>query len=180
VAISSVLIEGPTEEPLTLDQGKLRAGLDWPTGDPRDDLMTGFIAAARSQVEQRTGLALLTQTRDVTFAWLECVMPLPWQALPVQSMTDPAGNPVASTRYRVEGRSVYWGVAPPVGTWRIVAGWPSPAALALEAPLLVHAVGLLTAHYATLGRDLAVLDTVSTVPAGFEDAIAPYVLVVVP
>src|SRR5258705_9577128 len=61
----SVLVTPPALEPLTLDQGKLRAGLDWVAGDPRDALMTGFIQAARSQVEQDTGLALLTQTRDV-------------------------------------------------------------------------------------------------------------------
>jgi uncharacterized phiE125 gp8 family phage protein len=81
-SVSSVLIDGPTEEPLTLDEAKLRAGLDWAPGDPRDALMTGFIAAARSLVEQRTGLALLTQTREITITTTDLVMPIPWQALP--------------------------------------------------------------------------------------------------
>src|SRR5262245_24487473 len=86
----SVLIAGPTEEPITLDEAKLRAGLDWEPGDPRDALMQGFIAAARNQVEQDTGLALLTQTREVTVLVPPGggVVPLPMQALPLQAITD--------------------------------------------------------------------------------------------
>jgi hypothetical protein len=43
---------------------------------------------------------------------------------------------------------------------------------------LVQAVGLLTAHYATLGRDLALSGTMTPVPMGYEEAIAPYRLIV--
>jgi hypothetical protein len=172
LSVSSVLVEGPTEEPFTLDEAKLLAGLDWDAGDPRDDLMSGFIAAARSQVEQDTGLALLTQTRTVTItAPYGGAVPLPVQALPVQSITDPTGSDVIG--------------APPsvltAGTWLIVSGWPDAATLQAEAPLLRHAVGLLIAHYATLGRDLATIDAaVVTIPYGYAEAIAPYQLVWVP
>jgi len=191
----SVLVTPPTIEPLTLTQGKLRAGLDWLVGDPRDDLMTGFIAAARSKVEQDTGLALLTQTRDVYFdRWPYGTVPLelPAQSTPLQSVTsvkstDTAGavNTLDPSTYLVDVASGRIGLSAS-GVWptdlrpfqpiviRIVAGWTS---VALMPPLLVHAVGLLTAHYATLGRDLASLNTISEVPQGYEDAVAPYRLV---
>src|SRR5436190_19232784 len=85
----SVLVTPPSVEPLTLDDAKLRANLDWVAGDPRDALMSGFIAAARSKVEQDTGLALLTQTRDV---YLDAVqgrtIDLPSQSRPLQSVAS--------------------------------------------------------------------------------------------
>jgi len=180
-ALASVLVEAPTEEPLTLADGKLRAGLDWPVGDPRDDLMTGFIAAARSQVEQDTGLALLTQTRDITLytTITSGIFPLPLQALPVQSVTTPTGIRIDAASW-----SDWWTTMPaPIapGTWRIVAGWPSAAALKAEVPLLVQAVGLLTAHYATFGRDLASdARHVEKLPMGYDECIAPYRLIWVP
>ena len=42
-------------------------------------------------------------------------------------------------------------------------------------PRLLFAIGLLTAHYATLGRDLASIDVTTEIPYGYEDSIAPYV-----
>jgi uncharacterized phiE125 gp8 family phage protein len=187
LAVSSVLVIGPTEEPLTLADGKLRAGLDWPAGDPRDDLMNAFIAAARSQVEQDTGLALLTQTRDITYAPItdpEAYILLPAQAWPVQSVTAPTGQVVAASMFTAQPstRGLQFVTSMDVaGTWRIVAGWPDAAALKAEAPLLVQAVGLLTAHYATLGRDLASeARHMETVPQGYDACIAPYRLIWVP
>ena len=174
VAVASVLVTAPTEEPLTLDEAKLRAGLDWSAGDPRDALLASFIAAARSQVEQDTGLALLTQTRDVTIAAGCSGQPIPWQAWPVQSLTD-LGNGMRVAPRSLSDWSAIWTTG---GSWRIVAGWPSAAALLADAPLLVQAVGLLTAHYATLGRDLALAGSLAPVPMGYEEAIAPYRLIV--
>jgi len=78
--VTSTLVIAPTEEPLTLDEAKLRAGLDWVAGDPRDALMTGFIAAARAKVEHDTGLALLTQTRNVLVNASVNGPLIPWQA----------------------------------------------------------------------------------------------------
>lgn len=186
-------------EPLTLVEGKLRAGLDWVGGDPRDGLMTGFIAAARSKVEQDTGLALLLQTRDVFFDALPRQGPivLPAQSRPLQAVTSIASidtsdsvNTLDAANYVVDlasGRiglsllSVWPTDLRPFQPWaiRIVSGWPSVAALQAAAPLLVHAVGLLTAHYATLGRDLASLDPATEVPQGYADVISSYVPVVV-
>jgi uncharacterized phiE125 gp8 family phage protein len=187
LSVSSVLVDGPTFEPLTLDEGKLRAGLDWAADDARDDLMKSFIAAARSQVEHDTGLALPMQTRDVTYtdaaiaaSWL----PLPVQAWPVQSVTAPDGRVLDASVFTADPSkralqfSTPMGVA---GTWRIIAGWPTVDALKAEAPLLVHAVGLLTAHYATLGRDLASEGhIVNAIPMGYDEAIAPYRLIWMP
>jgi hypothetical protein len=182
ISVSSVLVTGPTEEPITLDQAKLAAGLDWPSGDPRDAQMQGFIAAARQQVELDTGLALLTQTRDVTieasaaYGW---VIPMPSQAMPVQTISGPTA---LDLNRAVRQTSDGWWLAVPTGTWRIVAGWPDRTALQAEAPLLVHAVTLLTAHYATIGRDLTAMrgDGFGVTPMGYAEAIQPYRLVVLP
>jgi uncharacterized phiE125 gp8 family phage protein len=193
----SVLVTPPVIEPLTLTEAKLRAGLDWVGGDPRDALMTGFIAAARAKVEADTGLALLTQTRDVYFdAIRDRTIVLPAQSRPLQSVTsfkstDTAGavNTLDPLNYVVDLASGRLGLALG-GMWptdlrpfqpyvlRIVAGWTS---VALMPPPLVHAVGLMTAHYATVGRDVAAMERVSgiDVPYGYDDVIAPYKLVVV-
>jgi len=196
--VFSVLVTPPVEEPLTLEDAKLRAGLDWSAGDPRDALISGFIAAARSKVEQDTGLALLTQTRDVYCDTLTTPIWLPAQSLPLQSVssiksTDTAGvvQTLDPGQYVTDLGSGRIGLALG-GAWpsdlrpfqpfviRIVAGWASVALLTAQAPLLVHAVGLLTAHYATAGRDVVALGaTVERVPYGYEDAIAPHRLVVV-
>lgn len=186
--VASVLMTPPTAEPLTLAEAKLRAGLDWPAGDPRDALMEAFISAARAKVEVDTGLALLTQTRAITFSadWAQAadsgIVPLPMHALPLQSLTDPDGVPVPQSRYRdgfAQRRNVLQlAVTDPVGTWTIVSGWENPGVLLKEAPLLVQAVGLLVAHFATAGRDLAIVGTiVSQTPLGYEACIEAYRLV---
>jgi uncharacterized phiE125 gp8 family phage protein len=177
--VQSVLLVAPAFEPLTLDEAKLRAGLDWPAGDPRDALMTSFIHAARQKVEQDTGLALCKQTRQITIAidaGSTLVLPLPTQALPLLSVTDPLGRARHIDRaLRPAALTLPDAVS---GEWTIESGWPDAATLAAEAPLLVHAVGLLCAHYATLGRDLAGVGHLSfTVPQGYDDAIDPFRLV---
>lgn len=186
-------------EPLTLAQGKLRANLDWVDGDPRDDLMTGFIAAARHKVEQDTGLALLTQTRDVYFdamprwRWRTPVE-LPAQSRPLQAVTSikwvDTGDVLQTldpNQYVIDLASARIGLSLS-GIWpfdvrpfqpyvvRLRSGWPAVAQI--PAPL-VHAVGLLTAHYATVGRDIAAVERVSgiEVPFGYREAIEPYCLV---
>lgn len=187
-------------EPLTLEQGKLRAGLEnWAPGDPREPLMTGFIAAARSKVEQDTGLALLQQTRDVYFdAIAGSRFTLPALSQPLQAVTSVSSIDTADVvhvldpaQYVVDLASARLGLAIG-GAWptdlrpfqpyvvRIVAGYPSIARLQAAAPLLWHAVGLLTAHYATVGRDLTTVGTIiDTTPQGYDDAISSYIPVVV-
>lgn len=185
---TSVIVTPPIE-PFTLDQAKLRAGLDWAFGDPRDDLMTDFIAAARSKVEQDTGLALLTQTRDVRFdSCGGCAagpLVLPSQSLPLQqivsiTITDSQGGVslVDPEDYTVDlgtGR-ICWLSASGAVVVRIICGWE----LADLPPLLRHAVGLLIAHYATFGRDVVLVGhIVATTPYGYEEAIQAYCLVTV-
>lgn len=167
--VSSVLVDGPVAEPLTLDEAKLRAGLDWPAGDPRDALMLSFIKAAREKVEADTGLALLEQTRRVTIrARAGELLPLPAQTIPTVSITPDAGHAYPPTFDGIVLASDY------DATLTVVAGWPTPAALAAEAPLLVQAVGLLVAHMATLGRDLAAFEESFLLPLGYAEAIATY------
>jgi uncharacterized phiE125 gp8 family phage protein len=196
----SVLVTAPVIEPLSLAQAKLRAGLDWADGDPRDQLALDFLAAARAKVEQDTGLALLTQTRDVYLdAIYGSTIVLPDQSRPLQSVTsikstDTAGivQTLDPLNYVVDLASGRIGLAIG-GAWpsdlrpfqpyvlRIVAGWTSAALLLAAAPLLVHAVGLMVAHYATVGRDATTVGTIiTTTPYGYDDAISGYVPVVVP
>lgn len=194
----SVLVVPPAEEPLTLEQAKARAGLDWLSPDERDALLMGFVSAARSKVEQDTGLALLTQTRDV---YLEAfplttygVLRLPAQCRPVQSVSSLCWFDVSGAKVTVPAAAYVVDLArgeiglSAVGAWppfsslrpvapivvTVVAGWPDADILAKHAPLLVHAVGLLTAHYATAGRDLASGDGLTETPLGYAASVAPY------
>lgn len=191
---TSTVVTPPSVEPLTLAQAKLRAGLDWLEGDPRDAQMLGFIRAARAKVEDDTGLALLTQTRDVTLdAVIGSVLTLPPQSRPLQSVTaitymDRANGQqtFAPSEYVVDFAAGRIGLAfgaawasdvRPFQPWtiRIVSGWETVEAIP---PSLVHAVGLMTAHYATFGRDvLQVGHIVAPTPYGYEEAIAAYVRV---
>jgi uncharacterized phiE125 gp8 family phage protein len=196
----NVLVTAPTEEPITLDEAKLAAGLDWPSGDPRDAQMTGFIAAARERVERDTGLALLTQTRDVYLSGLIAPQDWPAPVQPLQSILSVDENLDDGTRVALPSDA--WTTAPgapikvkpgkaaaavaaavppntppefdPVYPYivRVIVGWTTVAEIP---PLLTFAVGLLTAHYATAGRDIVALgERVAALPMGYEDAIADY------
>jgi len=189
LACYSLLAVPPTEEPITAAEAKLRAGLDWPTTDPREALMAQYIAAARNLVERETGLALLTQTREIYFCPYDptAPIPLPPQSTPLQSFTVDAWTPVAFPVPIGMARPVL-GMMPMTTDWllpagtvgaklTVVAGWPSVDALKAEAPTLIHAVGLLVAHMLTLGKDLAITGAVAAIsetPQGFEDCIAPH------
>ncbi|MEP7304211.1 MAG: hypothetical protein ABJA98_01710 [Acidobacteriota bacterium] len=189
-----MLVTAPVLEPLTLEQAKLRAGLDWAAGDPRDVLMTGFIQTARNQVERETGVALLEQTHAVPIRAGCRTFELPFR--PVTSVVVEAVDPTtgvvtawSASPYVIDPSSVDPTPAritlPSGGVWpsglraTLVVGFETVEELQASAPGLVHAVGLLTAHYATLGRDLAVVDAggLLAIPMGYEDAIAPYRLV---
>lgn len=183
-------------EPLTVAQGKLLAGLDWPDGDPRDDLMAQFIRAARAQVELDIGQAMLAQMRDVSYDALPqdavggIALPqlcVPLQAIVSISVLDDAGTAqtIPPTSYLVDltsGRFALTGELPAARafqpwTVRVVAG---RRAISDIPPPLMQAIGLLTAHYATFGRDLVIAtDRASDVPHGYEDAIWPFKPVVI-
>jgi uncharacterized phiE125 gp8 family phage protein len=188
----AVLVTPPTVEPLTLAEAKVRAGVDWVVGDPRDALLQSFIAAARSKVEHDTGLALLPQARDLYYDEIGGgILTLPDFTMPLASATikwtSSAGvvTTIDPAQYIVDlaGGRIAWAVGAVLPSdlrafqpWVIhcVSGWPTPAALKAEAPILVHLVGLLVAHYATLGRDFATIDPMTEVPGGYADQIQPY------
>lgn len=160
------LVTPPAEELFTVEEIKLRAALSWPTTtppDPRDQMIEDYIRAARAKVELDTGLALLTQVREVTFQTAPVagtIPPLPPQCLPVQALQT---------------------ISPTV--MQVTAGWPTVDDLIDEAPGLHQAVGLLATHYATLGRDLAITGAVASiniVPEGYEALIEAYRLVWIP
>jgi hypothetical protein len=107
------------------------------------------------------------------------------QSLPLQSLTDPDGNPFPSTLWRsgFAQRVSTLQVGPAArlvsGRWLAVAGWLDVAALQRDAPLLVQAVGMLVGHYATVARDLTIVGTiVATTPMGYDACIDPYRLVI--
>jgi len=189
----SVLVTPPTEEPITVQEAKLRAGLDWAPTDPREALVPKYIAAARHLVEKETGLALLKQTRDIYFCPYDPTQPfpLPSQSTPLQEIVSlvvwepplllptPQFGPAKRALQAVIPSPQDW-TLPPAGAaakMTIISGWPDVATLALDAPTLIQAVGLLVAHMLTLGRDLAITGAVaaiSSTPQGFEDCIAPH------
>jgi uncharacterized phiE125 gp8 family phage protein len=185
------LITPPTEEPLTVEELKLRASMAYPTTvppDPRDAMLEDFIRSARAKVELDTGLALLTQVREVTFGDVSgyTMVPLPANCVPVISIDDVTPLRVIRLlrKHMLEyipgtGRATVSAVAVIAsGTvLRVTCGWPTLAELKVEAPLLHQAVGLLATHYATLGRDLAITGAVASinvVPEGYEALIAPH------
>lgn len=181
----SQLVQASTEVLFTLEEAKLRAGLDWAAGDPRDQLMMDFVAAATQKVELDTGLALTTQIRDVFYTVpVDGIVPLPGQCTPTQALEE-----IATTRRNLHARFLRLqrtNLSMPErllmevgssGTVRVTAGWPSKEALKAEAPLLYQAVGLLIGHFAVLNRDLAITGAVASVniiPEGYEAAISPY------
>lgn len=178
-------------EPLTLADVKLLAGLDWMDGDPRDAVMLRFLRSARKQVEHDTGLAIRLRVRDVFLDAIDEPYEWPAQTLPLQSVVSirwvsaaEVATVVASSTYQVElptGRiALVPGQVWPTGEFRslspwvvrTVAGYASIAAIPED---LVHAIGVLTAHYATAGRDVVITGTiVNTVPMGYDAIIQPH------
>jgi len=177
-------------EPLTVAQLKLRANLDWDPGDPRDVGLTDTLAAARRQVEHDTGLCLRRQWRDVSLDRVYArLLTLPAQSQPLQRIdliesTDSAGvaHTLATDQYDVDLASGRIGLTV-AGVWptdlrelqpyriRLVAGYPTIAALAFEAPDLLDAVGLWASHAATTGRDRF---TAAALRDEYDERIAPY------
>jgi hypothetical protein len=130
----------------------------------------GFVKAARERVERDTGYALLTQTRDLYLSHLVNPNDFPAPARPLQSIgaipPPPEPPPEPPDDWPPSPSALY------PYTARIVVGWQTVAEIP---PLLVQAVGLLTAHYATAGRDAVVVGTIaSEVPLGYDDAISDF------
>lgn len=82
--LTTSVITAPVLEPVTLSEAKLHLRVDTTTDDT---LITALIAAARETIEERVGMALLTQTRDAYAPAFpaETVLTLPYG--PLQSVT---------------------------------------------------------------------------------------------
>ena len=72
--MTSTLIAGPGEEPVTLAEAKAFCRID---GSDEDALVSALIAAARLQVESLTGRALVTQTWRLTMTCAPRLVELP-------------------------------------------------------------------------------------------------------
>lgn len=193
---ASIMVTEPTEEPLTIDEVKGRARGQNLTDE--DGLIFDYIRAARSRVEQDTGLALLTQTRDIVYDALPSgqqpiLLPYPpLQQIVSVTATSQAGVPTVLTsgQYTVDlsSRPARFALSDAGPAWpmdlrtlqpwtvRVIVGWLTPAAIP---PLLIHAVGLLASHYLTLGRDVVTGDVPHEMPYGYEDAVSAYRLILV-
>jgi len=72
--MTSTLIAGPGEEPVTLAEAKAHCRID---GSDEDALVSALIAAARMQVESLSGRALVTQTWRLTMTCAPRLVELP-------------------------------------------------------------------------------------------------------
>ncbi len=82
--MTSYLIAGPGEEPVSLAEAKAFARID---GGDEDALVSALVAAARLHVESLTGRALVTQTWRLV---LKCVSGLvvPLPVVPAMALVD--------------------------------------------------------------------------------------------
>lgn len=191
------VVDAATTEPLTVDELYARARIV--PGDEEDQaLVASYIKAAREQVERDTGCALPTQTIAISYDRIESGpyrLPMP----PCQDVTSviymdvDGGSTQVDPDVAIAQLDVVSMPARLLFTSGAFAGLPAPVALQplglvavvgwtpAELPeLLKQAVGLLAAHYLTAGRDRTVIGTsVVVMPAGYEDAIAPFVQVAV-
>jgi len=186
-----VVDAGPAGEPLSLAQGKLRSGLDFPDGDPRDALMNDMIRAARQSWETQTGMALLTQTQTLLYDAVPPILELIVRPLAsVQSVTlmlaDGTQQALDPTAYVVDlagSRIAFIDNAPANARffqpWAITvtAGYDTPDKIPGD---IIQALGVLVGYWSTLGRDLAAIDIVTEMPYGWDSLIAPYIPEVLP
>jgi uncharacterized phiE125 gp8 family phage protein len=189
--VAAVRIDGPDNEPLTVEELKDRGRID---RTDEDNLLVDYLVAAREQVEADTDHAIGTQTWQVRLEPLPLVgyaLELPWP--PLQAVLeirafDLYGDDVVldPATYRVDaisrpGRLLLL-PSVVVGTGRGAAG----LVLTLTAGFtedtlparLKQAIGLLAAHMAGPGRDLVQTGTRANampfVPYGYAELIAPF------
>ncbi len=156
--MTSILIAGPGEEPVTLAEAKAWCRID-STDD--DALLAALITAARLQVESATGRALVTQSWRLTLRHAPRLVVLP--VAPVQSLT------VAPDGAVLQGDAVLL-VSPMDGlTIDYVAGYGDAGTVPGD---LKQAILVLVAYWYE-HRDTAS----GTTPAGFDRLVAPYVRV---
>jgi uncharacterized phiE125 gp8 family phage protein len=186
--------DGPPAEPITVDQLMQFGRID---RADEADLYAAMISAARQQIELDTGLSMIVQRWGLYYAGTPvtgqglAITKTPLQA--VSSVSYMIGNGV-STEIPDDQWMVVWG---PTGDPEVQpvpgASWP-PAAdgqrFLVECtagldptnaamPLLVQALYVLAAHFATAGRDLVVPVPLTEVPQGYLAMIQPFVRIAV-
>lgn len=157
-------------------EAKTRAGLDWLDGDPRDDVIDGFVRSAQRAIETETGLVPLVQEVECYLGAFPAaggaiLLPRrPVTAVTAVTWTDSGGvvQPIDPTSLILDpgtaqtparlalGAGGSWpaGSAPfPPITVRLTVGYADVAALQVAAPEVLDAAGLHIAHAANAGRD---------------------------
>lgn len=196
--VTSVLVTAPAPL-LSLAEGKTWAAVSWANADPRESLMTTWIAAAVAKVQKDTGVALLTQTWDVRVDAIGAgplMLPLrPVQSVDVFASDELTENTLAADAYLLDPGSVTpfpARLAIPGARamtvrsswpWRIraVVGFDTVDELRDHAPELIAAVGVLVGHYSSAGRDIVQIGhIVQDTPMSYDDLIAPYRIVYLP
>lgn len=162
----------PLEEPITVDHLIALARLD---RRDEDDLLPGFISAARQQFELDTDRSVVSRPwrASVVDVVQGGLVALPWP--PLQSVTTVTGYDAAGGATVIDP-ALYWIVPAADGVW-LPTGWSiwtidyvAGVAAADVPPVTVRAIGSLAAHYATAGRDLVGTGT-DVLPMGYQEAV---------
>jgi hypothetical protein len=156
INMTSYLIAGPGEEPVSLAEAKLFARVD---GGDEDALVSALVAAARLHVESLTGRALVTETwRLVLSGVAGLVVPLP--VVPAAALLDAPEGAV------LQGDSVLL-ATPHSGALTVdyTAGYGDAEDVPAD---LKQAVLTLVAYW------YEHRDSVTTSPVGFERLVASY------
>jgi len=153
--MTSYLIAGPGEEPVSLAEAKAFARID---GSDEDALVSALVAAARLHVESLTGRALVTQTWRLV---LKCVSGLvvPLPVVPAIALIEAPDEAV------LQGDSVLLASAVDELSIDYTAGYGDAADVPQD---LKQAVLTLVAYW------YEHRDSVTTAPVGFERLIAGY------
>ena len=153
--MTSYLIAGPGEEPVSLAEAKAFARVD---GSDEDALVGALIAAARLHVEGITGHALVTQTWRLVLSCVNgLVVPLP--VVPAAALVDAPAGAV------LQGDSLLLAETVDELTVDYTAGYGDAGDVPAD---LKQAVLTLVAYW------YEHRDSVTTAPVGFERLIAGY------
>ncbi len=183
--MSSLLLNGPAAEPLTLVEAKVFLRVEHPDDD---DVIGALIAASRIHVEAQTRRALITQSWRITLDRWPADGRLPVRPAPLQALSDArvydedgGTRSIDVQAFTIDGGAsalafAPWGLPQP---GRLAAGIEldvtvgyGDAASAVPEPLR-QAVRLLVAHWYD-NRGLATLGTVTILPSTVAALIAPY------
>lgn len=179
-----LLVTGPLDEPVTLDEARAHLRLD---ATSEDGLLTALLTAARTSLEGETRRAFMTQSwRLILDEWPGATLTLP--LAPVSAVTAVTINDVDDTREIAASlyETALEGDAPRLTR---VATWPLPtrrvggiaidftagygAAAAVPAPLK-QAILLLAAHWFENREPVVLGERAEILPLSVAALIAPY------